>query len=389
MHSGASDLALLLVTFGAILLIEPIVQMAAERTRLPRVTLLLALGLVVGGAGLGLVPAAAHDAFAPMAEVALAMVGFLLGGEFTGAKLRAHGRAVFALSIFVTGATWVLVAGGSWLYGLGVPAALVLGTAATATDPAACAAVTRETEAEGPVSSTLLGVVAVDDVWGLLLFGGVMAAIDVMLGGSANGSAAAAALELGGSLALGAALGVPMAWLSGRVQKGEPTLMEGLGFVLLACGIAQALHLSYLLANVAMGTVVANLARHHQRTFNEVEHIERPFLAVFFVLSGATVRLEGVLELAPLLAVYAVLRVAGRLLGGGLGAVAGGVPHRTIGIALLPQAGVALGMTLVALERFPELGRELLDVLVLATVVFETAGPLLTRWVLRRAGEAR
>lgn len=374
----------LLLVLGAILLIEPLVDALAVRVGMPRISLLLGLGLAVSPLGMDLIPAQAPQWFEAISEVALAMVGLLLGGELTRARLRAQGRDVLVLSLAVTLLTWALVAAVAWVVIGDLAMALVLGTAATATDPAACAAVVKETGSDTPASRTILGVVAIDDVYGVALFSVVLAVLGVLGGDGLDlGALVDAGSELGLSVLVGMVLGFPMAWLTGRLKPGEPTMMEGLGFVLLACGVAEALDLSYLLVTIVMGATVANVATHHAYAFRELEHVERPFLAAFFVLSGATVQLEGLAAVVGVVLAYLAARVAGRVLGGWLASRATQLP-RTIGLALLPQAGVALGMTLVAVERYPSLGRGVLQTVVLATLVFEILGPLLTRWVLRR-----
>lgn len=374
----------LLLVLGAILLVEPLVDRLARRVGLPRISLLLALGVLVGPAVLGLTPPQAPLWFESISEVALAMVGLLLGGELTVERLRAQGREVVVLSLAVTVLTWVLVGLATWLVTGDLATALVLGTAATATDPAACAAVIKESGIDTPESRTLLGVVAIDDVYGVALFSLVLASLGALEGGSFDLTALIrAGWELGASALVGVALGLPMAWLTGRLKPGEPTMMEGLGFVLLACGVAEALELSYLLVTVVMGATVANLAGHHAYAFREIEHVERPFLAAFFVLSGATVQVQGLEQVAGLLAAYVVARMAGRAVGGWLAARSTSASP-LVGMALLPQAGVALGMTLVAVDRYPSLGEGLLQTVVLATLAFELVGPLLTRWVVRR-----
>lgn len=384
------DLQLLLVTVGGILLAALPLSYLARRVGLPRVTLLIALGLLVGA--LGLLPETHHVWYPAIAQVSLSMVGLLLGGEFTLGNLRERGRAVLAVSVVVTLATFAAVTGGMVVQGLALPLALVLGAASTATDPAACEAVAHDTGSDGPLTRTLLGVVAIDDVWGLLLFAAVSTVVAGLVGESGGAEALLdAGLELGGSLLLGGALGLAMALVTGRVRPGEPTRTEALGFVLLSTGLAAWLDLSYLITAVTMGAVVANVAKHHDRAFREIEGLEWPFLAAFFVLSGASATLEGVATYGALAAAYVGLRILGRVVGGYVGAWLGGTPARQrllLGPALLPQAGVALGMTLVAVDRFPELGGDPLAVVVLGTVVFELIGPLLTRWVLTRAGDA-
>ena len=177
-----------------------------------------------------------------------------------------------------------------------------------------------------------------------------------------------------------------MAYLTGRIERGEPTLYEALGLVFLCGGIAMLLNVSFLLAAMTMGAVVANLAQHHTRPFHAIEGIEWPFMVLFFVLAGASLEMPVLAEAGSWLVAYVALRIVGRLLGGWIG---GSVPvadlpvRRWMGMALLPQAGVALGMALVAEQQFPEVGEAILPVVVAATVLFELIGPIATRLALR------
>ncbi|MCB9778477.1 MAG: cation:proton antiporter [Alphaproteobacteria bacterium] len=380
----------LLITLGALLLAGLAAEAVGRRTRLPRVTLLIVMGVVIGPAVLDLLPAERIVWYPRLAELALLMVGFLLGGEFTAARLRQYGVAVLAVSVAVTLVTAVVVGAGLWLLGVPVALALLLGAIATATDPAACADVVSEAKAEGAFSRTLLGVVAIDDVWGMLVFTAALTGVGLATGTGVDG-VWEGLWEVGGAVGLGVGLGAPMAWLTGRIKPGEPTREEALGMVLLCGGLAEWLEVSYLLAAVVMGAVVANLARHHERPFRAIESIETPFLVLFFVLSGASLQLDALGDVGLVGVAYVVLRVLGRLMGGLLGAAAAGMPvatRRWVGPALLPQAGVALGMALVAAERLPELAA-LLPVAVLSTVAFELAGPIATRIALARVGEGK
>ena len=178
--------------------------------------------------------------------------------------------------------------------------------------------------------------------------------------------------------------------MSGRLRAGEPTLVEALAAVCLCCGGAMYLEVSYLLAAMVMGCTVANTARHHTRPFHAIEDIDWPVMILFFTLAGASLHVDKLASVGTLGVAYIVLRVCGRLLGAGTGAALAGVNgtyRRTMGLALLPQAGVALGMALVAAEKLPEYGHEVLSVTIAATVLFEVTGPVLTRWALVRAGE--
>ena len=276
------------------------------------------------------------------------------------------------------------------LIGTPLSLAILLASVAPATAPAATVDVIRESGAKGPVSQATLGVVAIDDAWGVILFSLFAAAAEIVAGDGGSLSIVAGGVrELVGGAVLGCALGLPMAWLTGRVRPGELTLVETLGFVFLCSGLALLYEFSMILACMAMGATVSNTARHHERPFHAIEEVEQPFLMAFFLLAGFDFRLSELRTIGLLGLTYLVARSAGKIIGAGFGARLAGasiVVRKHIGWCLIPQAGVALGLALVIAERFPE-GSRVLTVIVGTTVVFELLGPLFTRGALRRAGE--
>jgi len=378
----------LLVSLGCICLAGLVLDVVGRRTRLPRVTLLVLFGVAVGPSALDLLPDMTAAWFPAVSDIALVMIGFLLGGTLTRKSLREHGGQVLGISLLVVCATFAVV--GLGLAAIGAPPilALLLAAIATATDPAASFDVVRERGTDTPFSRMLLAIVAIDDAWGLVVFGLAFAVALVVQGDGGAGVLAHAGWELGGGVALGVALGLPMAYLTGRIEPGEPTLYEALGLVFVCGGLAIWLEVSFLMASMCLGATVANLARHHTRPFHAIEGIEYPFLLLFFVLAGAALDVGALWVAGSWLAAYLGFRVVGRLVGGWLGGALVGAERKTrrwIGIALLPQAGVALGMALVASRRLPEWSDAILPIVVASTVLFELLGPLATRIALERA----
>lgn len=384
--------ATVLLTLGGVFLLGMVADLIGRRTPVPRVALLILSGIVIGPEGLALLPAAAEQWFPVVSDLALVIVGFLVGGYLSRANLAGHGRAILTASALVTLTTAVTVFAGSLLLGLPFAVAAVLAAVACATDPAATLDSIKECGARGPFSRVLGGIVALDDAWGLIVFTLAIAAARLATEpGSVGETLGHGAFELLGAVAIGIALGLPMAMLTGRLRPGEPTQAEAMGMVLICGGLALVAEVSFLLAAMTMGAVVSNVAKHHRRPFHAIEGIEWPFLMVFFVLAGASLRLDSVLGAFGLLAGYVVLRILGRVLGGLLSAgpaeLQKGHAH-WLGAALLPQAGVAIGMTLVASQTIPEIGEVLLPVVLAGTVLFELAGPVATRFSLVKVGEA-
>ncbi len=326
------ELSLLLATFGSMLLAGLALDALGRLTSVPRITLLVLFGLVVGPAGIDLLPINPHDWHDIVAKLALTMIAFLLGGELSKATLTSHGRAIITVSLAVTLASPVTI--GLGLAAVGVPVAMVLLLAGIglAADPAATRDVVNGAGRTGPFAKTLLGVVAIDDAWGVIVFSVILGVVAEASGGIGAGLLGGVR-EVAGAIGLGLAVGLPAAFLTGRIAEGEPTLMEALGIVLLCAGLALHFEVSYLLAGMTAGVVVVNLAKHHEYPFHEIEHISTPFLVVFFVLAGATVDLAAFDQVGLLSAAFIGLRVAGRFVGGSAGAWAGCRRPRAIGSA--------------------------------------------------------
>lgn len=387
------DFALVLIALGALFLVGLAADAIGHRTRLPRVTLLLICGLVAGEAGLDIIPADLQALYDILSVTALTMVAFLLGNTLTVAKLRRHGRAILSVSLMVVVASVVLVATGLWLLGVPAPVAIILGAIATATDPAATQDALRQSGARGAFPDLVRGIVAVDDAWGLFTFALAMVVAGGIAGGLELSHLGHALWEIVGALALGLLIGLPAAHLTGRLAAGEPQLTEALGVVFLTAGLALLAEVSFLLTGMMAGTVIANRAHHHERAFHEIEHIQWPFMILFFVLAGASLEADRIAAFGLIGAAYVGLRIAGRLAGGWIGGALAGAPaaHRPwYGVALLPQAGVAVGMALIAAQRFPAEADLILGLTIATTVIFEVIGPLATGLAARRAsaGEA-
>jgi len=379
-----------LALLGLLLLAGYAASIVGRRVHVPRVTLLLLIGLAAGPSGLDLAPEALVAWFPTVTHMALAIVGFLLGESFVGKHLKGLSRAVVWVSIGETLAAAAAVLVGLLLVGAPLPLALLLAGIAPATDPAATLDVASERGADGPLTRTLLGVVAIDDAWGVIVFSLMLVAAEAVGGQGAAGTELLRALwEVGGAGLLGAALAFPMVWVTGRGTKGEPHLLEAIGFVFLCAGFADLLGVSYLLASMTLGAVVANRATHYTRPFHAIENVREPFLAVFFVLAGFEFQWAPLLALGAVGVAYVVARSTGLIAGGMLGAKLSGAPPavtRHVGWCLLPQAGVALGLALVAVQRVP--GTEgVLPLVIASTVIFEVLGPMVTLWHISRAGE--
>lgn len=386
------DKHVVLIALGALFAIGMATDALGRRLRLPRVTLLILFGALAGPVGFDVVPEAVTRWYEFLATMALTMVAFLLGGELTLKAMRSHGRTIIVISVAVVTATVAFVTAGLALVGVALPLALLIAGIATATDPAATRDVIRQSRAEGPFSETLQGVVAIDDAWGLIAFSLILIVVNALVGNGVATVLEHAAWEFGGAVGVGVAVGVPAAYLSGRVREGEPSQAEALAVVFLIAGLSEWLGVSFLMAGVVAGLIVVNCAKHHTRPFSAIEGMEYPFMLLFFFLAGASLQIDHGRAFATVIGAYAAFRILSRAIGGWVGCRLSDAPaawRPLAGLALLPQAGVAVGMALVAANHFPQYREVILPVAIGTTVLFEIFGPFATMIALRRAGEAR
>lgn len=384
--------AQILLTLGGILLLGLATDVLGQRTPLPRVTLMLLFGMLIGPGMLDLIPTVVTDRFELIASMALLMVGFLLGGRLTRDTLQRSGREIISISVTAVIVTSTIVFLGLMLVGVPLEIAILLGCIASATAPAATVDIVMESGYKGRFADLLLAIVALDDAWGLIIFSLGLALVAALAGVDGHASPLLAALQdIGGSAILGLLIGLPAAYMTGRIRQGQPMLTEALGLVFVCGGLALWLNVSFLIASMVMGAVVTNLAKHHEYPFHAIEDIEWPFMVIFFVLAGASLEFSALRDIGLIGAVYVVCRIAGKVLGAWLGGTHGRAREETrrwMGVAMLPQAGAAMGMALVATNLLPEYRQVVLSVVISTTVFFELIGPAFTRLALRHTDDS-
>ena len=380
-----------LLTLGGILLLGLFTSELGRRTFLPRITLLLIFGALIGHEVLDVIPTLFSERFELAANMALLMVGFLLGGKLTKKSLVGSGKQLLWISISAALLTSIIVSLCLILIGVTIEIAILLGCIASATAPAAVLDVTMEGNYQGKFQKLLLSIVALDDAWALILFSVGMAIVTSLNGTIIETTPLTHALkEIVGAVILGLVIGLPAAYLTGRIKPGQPILTEALGLMFLCGGLAIWLDVSFLIASMVMGAIIANLARHHDYPFHAIEGIEWPFMVVFFVLAGASLEFSALKDIGLIGIVYILCRVIGKYSGAWLGSHISHADPTTknwMGMALLPQAGVAIGMALVAANQFPQYRQTLLSVVISTTVIFELIGPVFTRIALQKTQE--
>ena len=406
----------MLITLAFSVLAGLLMSRAAKLVNLPAVTAYLVAGLCIGPfllgrlgiKGIGFSSLEYVDSFSIISQAALGFIAFEIGNEFRLKDLKSMGKSAITIGILQAVITTIVVDIALILLHFIAPSlislssAITLGAIAAATAPAATLMVVKQYKAEGPMTKLLLMVVAIDDAVGLVLFSvsfGVATALET---GAISfvGVVVEPLLELVLSIALGVLGGLSLNWLEKYFHSRSKRMSLAVAFVLLTVGIALlewnigGVHFGFSLLLVCMieGTVFCNINETSEELMDRVDRWTGPLNMLFFVLSGADLNLNVLSN--PLVLIVGLIFIAFHSLGKISGAYLSCRLEKTsptiqkyLGITLLPQAGVALGMALTA--RNLSDGEIVRNVVLFAVLVYELVGPTLTKWSLLRAGEIK
>ena len=382
----------ILLVMGIAMAAGLLVSRGARLVKLPNVTAFLVAGLVIGPCVAGIISKEQAASMGVISEAALGFIAYAIGGEFKLSYLKKIGRAPLTITAFQGLITALCVDAGLILLGFDVPLSLLLGAIALATAPAATLMVVRQYKAKGPVTQMLLPVVAMDDALGLMVFSISASVAQGMLGGemTAYSMVAVPLLEIVGSFALGGALGMVLAFGARFFASRGNKLALSIACVLAGVGLCDMYGLSSLLVCMMIGAVMVNVSQQREVLMEQCDRFTPPLFLLFFVLSGAELDLSVLPSVGLIGVLYLVLRSLGKWGGAMLGAVcvhADEAIKKYLGLTLLPQAGVAIGMATLVSARFPTLGAQVNTIVLAGVLVFELAGPIITKWALTKAGE--
>ena len=387
----------------------------AKSAKLPAVTAYLVAGILIGPfclgqfgiEGLGFTSLASVKSFSIICDVALGFIAFLIGNEFRLSSLKQIGRQATIIGIMQAVVTTVIVdiALISLHFAmqdkLSLSAAIVLGAVAAATAPAATLMVVKQYKAKGPLTSILLPVVALDDAVGLVVFAVSFGVADAFATGTVSiiSVIVEPLLEVVLSLLLGALMGFLFHFCERFFHSRSKRLSMSVTFVLLTVALSKLtfeigkVHIGFssLLVCMMLGTVFCNICDFSEELMDRVDRWSSPLFILFFVLSGAELDLLvfGDFMIVLIGVIYIVARSLGKYVGAYSSAKISGCDENIVkylGITLLPQAGVALGMAMKAGE-LADGGAIVANITLFAVLVYEIIGPVLTKIMLLKAGE--
>ena len=372
---------------------------------LPNVTGYLIAGILVGPHCINLLNTSNLSDISFISTIALGFIAFSIGGEFKIDSIKRLGGKVLTITFLQAFGAVALVMSSLFVVQaidptlISTPAILLLSAIATATAPAATLMVVRQYKARGPVTETLLPVVAFDDAIGLIVFAICFGVAKVLAGGgeiTAKAIALNPLLEIVLSLGIGCVLGIILAFACNLFKSRANRLSAMVATVLIAVGLCQieilGVHMSSLLICMMIGAAFTNARKDAVIILDGQERWTPPLFMLFFVISGATLDLTIIPYIGVIGVVYIVFRSLGKYSGaflGGLVTKADKNVKNYLGITLLPQAGVAIGMaqTVAGEPTLQTISQSIVTVILCATLFYEIVGPLLTKICLQRAGE--
>ncbi|MBQ1259982.1 MAG: cation:proton antiporter [Clostridia bacterium] len=407
-----------LLSISVALLAGLFLSRLAKLAKLPAVTAYLVAGILIGpyclGAlgigGLGFVSMADVEGYSIFSEVALGFIAFSIGNEFRLSQLKKIGKQATVIGIFQAVITSAVVV--AFLVGLhflmpdkiSLPAALVLGAIASATAPAATLMVVKQYKAKGPLTDMLLPVVALDDAVGLMIFAILFGIAKALISGKVDilSVVVEPILEVVLSLLLGLIMGLVFTFGERFFHSNSKRMALSVTFVMLTVALSMikfevgTVHVSFssLLVCMMLGTIFCNICDFSEELMERVDKWSGPLLIMFFVLSGAELELSVFADIAIVIVgvVYIIARSAGKIFGAYSSAKIVNCEKNIVnylGITLLPQAGVALGMAMKAQSALGDVGIIISNVTLFAVLVYELVGPLMTKIALTKAGDIK
>jgi Kef-type K+ transport system membrane component KefB len=355
----------------------------------------LLAGITLGHAwpGIGVAITSAGTAFA--AEMGLSLIAFVVGGELEARRIRSLPRGAVSIAFAQASLCMAAVLAAAAIAGKPPALGLVLGAIAAATAPSTTIMIIRRHKADGPLTRMLLSVVAVDDAVCIMLYAvAVSVARALSVAGASQsvlGVAGVFVWELAGSVMVGVVVGIALGYFVKYARGGDELVVIVVGAVLLAAGLGSRMHVSPIISCLVLGATLTNLVMGSRKLFATIDRFSPPVYVLLFALAGVGCNFRSLAASISFFALYLVARVGGKAVGSFLAALAAqtsAAVRLRIGLSLLPQAGLAAGLTVAAGVALPDHRSMLASIVVPGILLFEAVGPFLLVTCLKKAGEA-
>lgn len=365
-----------------------------SKIHFPEVTGFLIAGIIIGPSVLGIISEEGVKNLEIISSVALSFIAFSIGAEMKISVLKKLGEKIILITIFeALTALLVVLLGCLFIFKYDLPFSLSLASIACATAPAATLMVIRQYKAKGEMVDILLPVVALDDAVCIIAFGICSSmAVSILQGGDLSlfSMFIYPIIEILESIALGLAGGFIFVLLSKKMRTDNELLSFIIAVIFMLSAVSDMLNLSGLLTLMSASVLIANLGATPRRYFDIVDRITPPIFISFFVISGADLNLAGLKAVGAVGVFYILARALGKYLGAFTAAKITGLSKKVqnyLGLTLIPQAGVAIGLSLIASREIPDPHGAMIRTVILgATIVYELVGPLLAKFALTKTG---
>lgn len=393
------------ILLGATLIIAYFAQKyIAEKINVPAVAIFMVLGVVLGQSGFNLYSQGVYDKLGFISDIVLGIISFIIGSELSLRVLKKLGKAIVFIAVGEVIVATVFVIGAILLFtNTPLPTAIMLGAVASATAPAATVYVIRQYKTKGPLTSTILGIVGIDDAISLIVYVFASVAVPSMLVGNSSIDfmhvLTTAGKEIGMAVLIGSIAGFLYVKIASKISLKEILLMICMGFIVLLTGLAKHFEVSQLLVLMVFGIVSVGMDEELvERTKHPVELLYELMVPLFFVLAASTFQYKYAVATFGVGLVYTFARMFGKYIGAYTGALLGktdSITRNYVGLGLFPQVGVAFGLAITIQAtigtNYGEAGKTLAltitNVLIWTTFITEVVGPILTKMALTKAGE--
>lgn len=395
---GENQVAIVIISLSLILFLGFLATRVTKLLKLPNVTAYVFIGVIIGPFCLNLIPQSVIDGSAFLSDIALAFISFGIGEFFKVGIVKKNIKSIAVITLMGIAVTSVLIFSLCFfVFGLNLAVSIVLASISFVVSPVSTAMTIRQKDGKGDFVDNLLSVIACNDILGLILFSiAISIASGLTLGGITTENVLAPILLNLFMVGLGALLGLILKVLMAR-RSNDNRLIVSIALIVLLCGVGSALKVSPLLGCMAMGMVYINVSA-DERLFKQIRYFSPPILLIYFVRSGLNFDINALfvggevfkLPLIVLCLIYIIVQTVGKYAGSYLGSTLMNKPKsfkNYFGLALIPQAGIAIGLADLASRSLAGADGNVVKTIIISVgLICEIFGPLLADFALRKSG---
>jgi len=386
---------------GVMLFLVNFFHRISDKLKMPHVIGYMLLGVFLGSSFFSIISENMCLNLEIITSVALAMIGFSIGGELEFNEIKAFGWSIPIITFCETFGAFFLVLGGLYIATRDIALSLLFASVAGASAPAATAQVLWQYMARGPLTTTIFAVVGLDDAFVLIIYAFARSFLRIIITHKTNISfikfLVSPAKEIAFSVIAGFILGVLLNYALKYAKGKKEVKLLTIGAIALGAGISRAFHLSLILTCMTIGMTLINIDKKNEFVFNEVNDFFQPFVVILFVVTGAHLNVWSLASLGVIGIVYILTRAGGLIFGAWLGATLSKAEENVrkyLGLGILSQAGVAIGLAIDTTNTISKINphaaaiaAKFITIIAATTIIFELLGPSLVKYAIFKAKE--